>query len=172
MNQHQYKSYKTPLSQPRAIIYLDEAFRTQHFWHDWVVTRTLMELEAKRYKRDNKCLLHEARVRVWAEFTIADKERDETIYGIAKNCQKALRRIDIPVYFCHITIAKSILSGMNKTKAVKEFKEWLMADPMNGVIYEMKLNPDFTVSIIEDVSTPKKVRRRIILKRSPPKKKQ
>ena len=159
MNQHQYKPYKTPLSQPRAIIYLDEAFRTQQFWHDWVVTRTLMEIEAKRYKREHQCSLRDARVRVWAEFTIADKERDETIYGIAKNCQKALRRIDIPVYFCHITIAKSILSGMNKTKAVKEFKEWLMADPMNGVIYEMKLNLDFTVSIIEDTPTPKKVKR-------------
>ena len=168
MNQHQYKSYKTPLSQPRAIIYLDEAFRTQHFWHDWVVTRTLMEIEAKRYKREHQCSLRDARVRVWAEFTIADKERDETIYGIAKNCQKALRRIDIPVYFCHITIAKSILSGMNKTKAVKEFKEWLMADPMNGVIYEMKLNLDFTVSIIEDAPTPKKVKRRL-KRRSTPK---
>ena len=156
MKYHQYKQYKTPPSQPQAVIYLDEAFRTQHFWHDWVVTRTLMELEAKRYKRDRKCSIHEARIQVWAEFTIADKERDESIYSIGKDCQKTLRRIDIPFYFCHIMIATSILSGMRKTKAVKEFKEWLQADPMNGVIYEMKLNPDFTVSIIEETPTAKK----------------
>lgn len=148
MTFHQYKPYKSSVYQPRAVIYLDEVFRTQHFWHDWVVTKTMMEIEAKACKKARECSLEEARIYVWTQFVQRIQDETTNIGRISKDSRKALKRIDIPNYFCHLTIAKWMLAGKRKTEAVKEFKKWLDEDPNNGVVYEMKLNSDFTVTII------------------------
>ncbi len=155
---YKYTAYRTPGSQPKALAYLDEMYRTQHYWHDWVVARTLMEEQAKEYKQKHGCPIREARNKVWTDYFDLDQHSEgtnENIERISRTFSSILNRIDIPYFFCQITIAKGIFEGMTKKDAVQEFRDWLEADPNNGIIHEMKLHPDFSVSIIGEPPTPK-----------------